>query len=49
MAGNGEGWDKLAKSVKAVIDEELIEQYKGNKSIPFKLGNNKQIAEFEWN
>ena len=44
MAGNGEGWDKLAKSVKAVIDEELIEQYKGNKSIPFKLGNNKQIA-----
>jgi len=44
MAGNGEGWDKLAKSVKAVIDEDLIEQYKGNISIPFKLGNNKQIA-----
>ncbi len=44
MAGNDEGWNKLAKSVKSVIDEELIEQYKGNKSIPFKLGNNKQIA-----
>ena len=44
MAGKGEGWDKLAKNVKAVIDEELIEQYKGNVSIPFKLGNNKRVA-----
>ena len=44
MAGNGEGWDRLAKSVKAVIDENLIEQYKGNKSIPFKLGKNGRIA-----
>ncbi|MDP1695114.1 MAG: site-specific DNA-methyltransferase, partial [Candidatus Woesearchaeota archaeon] len=44
MAGKGEGWDKLAKNVRAVIDEELIEQYKGNVSIPFKLGNNKRVA-----
>ncbi len=44
MAGSGEGWDKLAKNIKAVIDEELIEQYKGNISIPFKLGPNKRIA-----
>ncbi len=44
MAGNGEGWDKLAKNIKAVIDEELIEQYKGNVSIPFKLSKNKRIA-----
>jgi len=44
MAGNGEGWDKLAKNIKAVIDEELIEQYGGNVSIPFKLGSNKRIA-----
>ncbi len=44
MSGDGEGWDKLAKSVKAIIDEDLIEKYKGNKSIPFKPGNNKQIA-----
>ena len=44
MAGKEEGWDKLAKNVKAVIDEELIEQYKGNVSIPFKLGNNKRVA-----
>lgn len=44
IAGSKEGWDKLAKNIKAVIDEELIEQYKGNISIPFKLGKNKRIA-----
>ena len=44
MAGKDEGWDRLAKNVKAVIDEDLIEQYKGNKSIPFKLGKNGRIA-----
>nr|MBI4156786.1 site-specific DNA-methyltransferase [Candidatus Woesearchaeota archaeon] len=44
MAGDGEGWDRLAKSVKAVIDENLIEQYKGNKSIPFRLGKNGRVA-----
>jgi len=44
MAGNDDGWEKLAKNIKAVIDEDLIEKYKGNVSIPFKLGKNKQIA-----
>lgn len=44
MAGNGDGWDKLAKNIKSVIDEELIEKYKGNVSIPFKLGKNKRVA-----
>lgn len=44
MAGTNEGWTKLSKNIKSVIDEELIEKYKGNVSIPFKLGNNKQIA-----
>lgn len=44
MAGGDGGWEKLAKNIKAVIDEDLIEKYKGNVSIPFKLGKNKQIA-----
>jgi len=44
MAGSKEGWNKLAKNLKAQIDEELIKQYTGNVSLPFKLGNNKQIA-----
>ncbi len=44
MASANEGWNKLAKNLKAQIDEELIEKYKGNTSLPFNLGNNKQIA-----
>jgi len=43
-ADSKEGWSKLAKNLKAHIDEELIKQYTGNVSLPFKLGENKQIA-----
>ena len=35
MAGNGEGWDKLAKNLKAEIDEEKIEAFSGTLSLPF--------------
>ncbi len=44
MAGSDEGWSKLAKNLKAQIDEERIEDYRGNTSLPFKLGSNKQVA-----
>jgi len=44
MADANEGWNKLAKNLKAHIDEELIENYRGTTSLPFKLGDNKQIA-----
>jgi adenine-specific DNA-methyltransferase len=44
IAGADGGWSRLAKNLKAQIDEELIENYRGNTSLPFKLGNNKQIA-----
>jgi len=44
MADHNEGWNKLAKNLKAIIDKELIEKYKGNISLPFKLGTNKRIA-----
>ena len=44
MAGKNDGWDRLAKTIRAVIDEELIEQYKKESSIPFKLGENKRVA-----
>ena len=44
MANKSEGWDKLARSLNAYIDEDLIENYKGNRSISFKPGKNKQIA-----
>lgn len=44
MSGSKEGWSTLAKNLKAQIDLELIENYRGNVSLPFKLGSNKQIA-----
>ena len=37
-------WDKLAKALKSEIDEELIEQYSGTKSLPFSAGTNNQVA-----
>jgi adenine-specific DNA-methyltransferase len=44
MSGKKDGWSRLAKNLKAEIDEELIEAYRGNKSLPFKSGENKRIA-----
>ena len=35
---------KLAKNLKGIINEELFKKYIGDTSIPFKLGQNKQIA-----
>ncbi len=44
MAGPKDGWDTLARNLKAEIDEEMIEAYRGNLSLPFELGDNKRIA-----
>ena len=44
MAGEKEGWTRLAKNLKAEIDEELIEAYRGTVSLPFEPGDNKRIA-----
>ena len=44
MAGDKEGWAKLARNLKAEIDEELIEAYRGADSLPFALGANKRVA-----
>ncbi len=44
MAGENEGWAKLAKNLKAEIDEELIEQYRGTVSLPFEEGKHKRVA-----
>jgi adenine-specific DNA-methyltransferase len=35
MAGESEGWSKLAKNLKAEIDEEKIEAFGGTVSLPF--------------
>jgi adenine-specific DNA-methyltransferase len=44
MAGENGGWRKLAKALKAQIDEELIEKYHGTVSLPFDPGENKRVA-----
>jgi adenine-specific DNA-methyltransferase len=44
QVGAKEGWARLAKNLKAEIDEELIESYRGTISLPFKAGENRQIA-----
>ncbi len=44
MDGKAEGWNKLAKTLKAEIDPELIEAYQGTESLEFKVQPNSQIA-----
>lgn len=44
MAGKEAGWAKLAKSLKAELDEDLIEHYRGTVSLPFAVGKERTIA-----
>ncbi len=44
MSGEKDGWARLAKNLKAEIDEELIEAYRDNVSLPFEIGDNRRIA-----
>ena len=44
MAGPKDGWARLAKNLKAEIDEDLIEAYRGTVSLPFEPGDFKRAA-----
>lgn len=44
MAGAGEGWARLARNLKAEVDEDLMESYRGAISLPFALGKHSRIA-----
>ena len=44
MEGANEGWGKLAKTLKAEIDQDLIEKYQGTESLPFEVKDNTLIA-----
>lgn len=44
MAGKDEGWARLARSLKAEIDRDLVEAYRGTVSLPFETGRHKRIA-----
>ena len=44
MADDDEGWARLARNLKAEIDSELIEKYRGAVSLPFEPGPHKRVA-----
>ena len=44
MAGESEGWARLARSLRAEIDEDAIEAYRGTVSLPFTLGKHKRVG-----
>ncbi len=44
LGGKNDGWSKLAKTLKAEINQELIEQYAGTESLPFTAEEDTLIA-----
>ena len=38
------GWAKLARNLKAEVDEERIEAYRGTESLPFEPGEHRRVA-----
>lgn len=44
LADSKGGWSRLAKNLKAQIDEELVESYRGTVSLPFEPGEHRRLA-----
>jgi adenine-specific DNA-methyltransferase len=44
MAGDKDGWPRLARNLKAEIDQDLVEAYRGSLSLPFEAGDYKRVA-----
>lgn len=44
MADAKGGWNRLKKTVRAELDEDLLEQFHGTVSLPFEAGDNARIA-----
>jgi adenine-specific DNA-methyltransferase len=44
MAGDKDGWARLAKSLNAEIDQDLIAGYRGHVSLPFASGKHNRVA-----
>ena len=44
MAGEKDGWARLARNLKAEIDEDLIDVYRGTVSLPFRAGRHRRAA-----
>ncbi len=44
MAGKKDGWYRLKKSIRAELNEGLLDKFHGTKSLPFKPGDNRCLA-----
>jgi adenine-specific DNA-methyltransferase len=44
MAGTKDGWNRLKKTIRAELDEELLEQFHGTVSLPFEAGDHRRVA-----
>ena len=44
MAGDRDGWHRLRKTIRAQLDEDLLEQFHSTVSLPFAAGENRRIA-----
>lgn len=44
MAESNDGWARLARNLKAEIDQDLIESYRGTVSLPFSPGEHNRAA-----
>lgn len=44
MAGRKDGWFRLKKTLRAELDEDLLEKYHGTVSLPFEPGEYRRIA-----
>ena len=44
MAGEKEGWSRLSKELRAQLDEEKLEAFRGTQSLPFEPGKHRRVA-----
>ena len=44
MADNKGGWHRLRNTIRAQLEEDLLEQFHGTVSLPFEAGDNRRIA-----
>ncbi len=44
MAGSKDGWNRLKKTIRAELDEDLLEQFHGTVSLPFEAGDQRRVA-----
>jgi len=44
MAGNQDGWKKLSKTVRAQLDETLLNHFHSTISLPFEAGDHQRVA-----